>query len=314
MTQTTITHSYDDEDQRNLIAPAAAFRAGIRAGRYPTVPGAVQAALDARENLERGRTQLYTDLPERAALPARLLTAVVAGEPVEDALRSAVEIHLEHDRRSYADSLLRLAAEQSETALRDTIAEAMPGILAGLRVQLEETAETLRAAYRDVGALDVHQPDPLEVAQATKKQQTALVTIAEGTRRYRRIRLAQRDALTASSLPIPGYHDRRASYGWKDVFATGVHEVKTPGTGGLPGAGQAPRSATRTVVTRDDLWLPDPDDLTAAYHATEHATVAHTTEATPDPDPTEEFGSFDPGTAAYLDAVSRNNTTPNQRS
>lgn len=305
------SHAFDEHpDGTSLIVPAAAFRAGVRAGRYPVIPDAVASALSARDELEAMRPSLYAGAPPRSALAESLLNAVVAGSPPQAALDAAVDAHIDLDRRDIAAGLLQQAMAGTENVLRSTITTGLPEILGGLRIQLDDAVESLRAAYRAVDDLDVHQPDPMLVAQASKAQRDALVSIAEGTKRYHRIRSAQRDALTASSLPVPGDNVWRAGYGWKDFFATGLHEVSAPAGGGMPGRGLAPRLAVRAVAMRPDVWLPDPDEMVDAYDRLQLAlrnTPAQNTPPLSPPDEGAGFGELDPAGVAFLDAVTANN-------
>lgn len=285
-TTSTAAHTYDEADDRQSLAmPTAAFRAGLRADRYPVVPTAVTAALDARETLTELHRHLFDGVPRPAELTDGLLHALTTGQPAQDALDAAVDAHMDRERRNAAANLLRWASDGAEKHLRDTVRDALPEMLAGLRDQLEQSAEALRKAYRAAGDLDINQPDPLLVAQATKAQQDALVTIAEETRKYRRIRTAQRDALAASSLPVPGDNPWRSRWSWRDLFATGVHEVQHPGTYGLPGEGRAPRLAVQAVVTRADMWLPDPDQMADAYEQLQSVVTLEANQRSADDEP-----------------------------
>lgn len=279
---TATAHDFDTtEDRTTAVLPSAGFRAGIRRGVYPVVPDAVQAALGARERLESLLQTLYADAPRRADLGGQLLGELTAGTDPDQALAAAVDAQVDLDRRDAAAGIIQGAQRGAENHLRATIGARLPEILAGLRAQLEEVVTTLRKAYADAGTLDVHAPDPMEVAQATKKQRDALVIVAEQTKLYRRIRLAQRDALVASDLRVPGDDGLRIT-SWREFFATGLHEVSAPGGYGLPGADAAPRNAVRAVVERPDVWLPDPDAMAEAYEQLQivlHAQAAEVREA-----------------------------------
>ncbi|NPC96610.1 hypothetical protein [Nocardioides sp. zg-DK7169] len=310
MAKTPATHDYDTGgDPAHAAFPSAAFRASIRAGRYPVIPEQLRAALNARETLETALQNLYASAPARGGEAQQLLAALRNGGELEEALSAAVDTSLEHDRRDIAARILQRAQESAEDHLPQAITNALPEIFAGLRARLDEVAGILRQAYADAGDLDIHAPDPLVVAQATSKQQKALVTIAHQTREYRLIRNGQRDALASSSLRIPGDSDFRVGYRWQDFFETGLHEVSAPGPGGLPGKGMPARKAVRAVVSREDLWLPDPEDMYAAYERLQSTLAAEKEAAAAAAldGPTEpQMGTWDPGTAAFLDAGARN--------
>lgn len=311
---TATDHDFDtDSEPHSHIVPMAGFRSGVRAGRYPNIPAEVTAALAAGETLEQMQQQLFQDTPDPGKLLRDLVERLVSGDSPREALDTAVDALFDAERRKHADGLLRTATPMVEAAQRDAISAGLPAILAGLRKELDATIKALRKAYADAGDLDIHQPDPMLVAQATDKQRAALVAVAEGTRAYRLIRLAQRDALTASSLRIPGDNPNRVSWRWADLFEMGLHEVSDPGLLGMPGQGQPKRLAVRAVVERDDVWLPDPEEIGEAYDRLE--ALRHQ----PDNPPATEtapaaFGPIQPGVAAYLDAGMRNNAAIDRRS
>jgi hypothetical protein len=310
-TSPTITHDFDaGEERRREPLPLPGFLRDLRAGRYPAVPETVAAAVAARDNLEKARQAVYSGSRDTDALADQLLAALRDGDDLAAALGAAVDGDLDRQRRDAAFGIIRIALARSDRFLRDTITDALPEIFAGLRPVFEKNVDQLRKAYADAGDLDIHQPDPLLVAQATAKQQRALITIAEETRTYRRIRTAQTNALRASSLPVPGYHPHRVTWTWDGFFETGLHEVSDPDPRGLPGKDDAPRRAVHAVVTRQDVWLPDPDELAEAFDRLEAVKAEWALQsAAPEP-PAQDaptYSALASSSIAFLDATSRNN-------
>lgn len=318
----TSNHAFDDLPNTTdpyLVADGTFAAANFDLSDYPSVPDSLTAAHALRQRLEEKQMGLFAGLTPGSEAVHGLVTSMLDGRDLDDALDHAVDQELERRRRDIAHNYLRHAIDQTGNVLRDTIRDALPQLFAGLRPMLTETIETLRSAYKAAGDLDILQPDPLLVAQAPPEQQQALVTIAEQTRAYRRIRSLQRNALVASSLPIPGYKPTRVTWSWKDVIATGLLEVSAPGRQGLPGAGQAWRYAVREVVTRNDVWLPDPDQLTEAYDRRAAIIQAEDREAA-QRDLAEQMADIravpgtrpahlTSGTVAYLGALAHNQAT-----
>lgn len=306
---TTLTHDYDTSDERkDGPLPLPGFLADLRANRYPRVPASVRSAVGARQTLEEAQRAVFAGTQSTAQLADQLLATLRDGGSLHDAIAAAVDGDSARERAGVAAGIIRVAIQGSDRFLRATITDALPEILAGLRPLLEETVDQLRTAYTDAGDLDIHQPDPLLVAKASTKQQRALVTIAEQTRHYRRIRRTQTNALRASSLPIPGYDPHRI-WNWDDLFATGIHEVSDPDPRGLPGKDRAPRWAVHAVVTRQDVWLPDPDELTDAYDRLQSVKAEWARQSAapaPEPEPAPTYSALSVHDINVLDAASRN--------
>lgn len=298
--------AFDSDVDFPSAQPLAGFRAGVRRGAYPVVPDSVTAALSVADRVEQLQRELRAGMVETNALERSLEQRLLAGEPAEETLFAIADAELDNERRGRAVQRLGTLEPRLRDATRSVIREALPEILGGLRAELDDVVTTLRKAYADAGDLDVHQPDPMLVAQAGDAQRAAVVTIAEASQRYRRLRRAQRDALAASDLPVPGDSPWRASWGWSHVFETGVHEVSAPNLTGLPGAGLPKRAAVRAVVERRDVWLPGPDELADAFERLEQLRRqpdTPTTAAAEEP----TFGAVDPASAAFLEANVRNN-------
>ncbi|GAB3253219.1 hypothetical protein GCM10027425_12330 [Alteromonas gracilis] len=304
-TSTTLTadHEFDEADNRGALTAVSnatgRFRADVRSGRYPVVPDAVTAAIGAGDTLRDLHRDLFDGTAE-GDQACGLLDRLISGHDPREALDQAVDAVLSTERRDRAAKILDQAKPGLDRFLRDTITENLPEMLAGLRTQLDETVAVLRTAYTDVGDLDVHEPDPMLVAKASAKQRAALVTIAESTRVYTRIRNAQRDLLAASSAPVPGDNPWRAYWSWKDVFKAGVHEVASPNLMGLPGDGQPRRRAVRAVVQREDVWLPDLEQISEAWDRLEAMRVQSDVPQ-PEPEP-EPLGQINPAFAAVAEA------------
>lgn len=312
---TTTSHAYDTADDRtaydDLVGTAVPnFTRRAVGGQYPDLPGSLRHAVEAGGKLKERTRALAADIPDEPTLAARILFDLAEGHPIDEALATAVDAHLSRQRLDAEFNLLRLATSGAERMLRDSIRDHLPALMAGLRTRLDPCVAKLRTAYADLGSLDPHQTDPMEVAQATDKQRNALTTVAEQTREYRRIRGAQRDALVASSLPPIGSDPHRI-WGWRDFFDTGIHELKAPGIEGHPGAGLPVRHAVRATVTRPDVWLPDPDQMEAALGDMQSAhtaarreeTQAQTARAAAN---AEANRGLTPGNRAYYDAVTSN--------
>lgn len=314
------SHAYDEaaEPAPPATHPALTFHtsaASINLDDYPVVPDSLTKALGLRTTLAETQARLWDGIQAPSELPKVLLNGLTAGDDMATVLDHVLDAHRAREHAETASRYLALATEQSERHLRRAIEAALPELMDGLRAHLEHVVNTLRAAYADAGELDIHQPDPMLVAEATERQRAALVTIAKSTKSYRKIRRLQRDALVASTMRIPGNHRHRDKWSWRDVFATGVHEVSSPGRYGLPGDGSPARLAVRAVVTRSDVWLPSPDDLTDAYdrmvsaiesedREAARAAAAQRSEAAA---ATPVSPGLNRGTVAYLDAVSNNN-------
>lgn len=275
---TTTTHAYDTADDRTTYDDVDGkavlnFTRRAVAGDYPDLPNGLRHAVEAGGKIKDRTRALAADIPDEPTLAARILFDLAEGRPIDDALTAAVDAHLSRQRIEAEFNLLRLASSGAERMLRDTIRDHLPALMAVLRTRLDPCVAKLRIAYTALGDLDPHQPDPLDVAQATDKQRKALTTVAEQTREYRRIRGAQRDALAASSLPPIGSDPHRI-WSWRELFNTAIHELKAPGIEGHPGAGLPIRHAVRAAVTRPDVWLPDPDQMQAALEDMQSAHAA----------------------------------------
>lgn len=271
MTDLTLRHGDFTGVDATAMAALTRLTRGVESAAYPNVPEPVHQVLHLRDQLQSLHGRLGAELQNTAPLPSRLIEDINAGTDPLEALLAVLDHDSLRERAGTAAHIIELALTNWSRLAPRTIQDSLPVLLGGLRERLEAVVDGLRSAYATAGDLDVDNPDPLVVAKSSPQEQAALVTIATATEEYQLIRQAQRDALVASALPIPGSNRNIVGWTWKDVFVTGIHEVKAPDRNGLPGVGLPTRAAIRAVVTRNDLWLPDPDDLAKAFQRMESA-------------------------------------------
>lgn len=256
------------------VAARAGLLAGLRHGRYPIVPEVLANAVAALDGLEEVERQVLAPVAMTLGRPGaadglgrfaeRVTVAVLAGQSYPtDFAHQAHEARLAHDRLEAGTAATERIRTRLATALPAVVTEALPGLLAGLRTQLVEVLAELLPAVEALGDLDT--TDSEAVAGATTAQRKALVALGDLRTRYDRLRLAQRDALSASSLTPPGTTNVTVDHGWREVFASGLHEFADVAHLGTLSPETKGVDRLRLVARRADVWLPDALDLAAAW-------------------------------------------------
>lgn len=305
MTTTETTgHVYDTEAHN--IDRGGAFRVAVTENAYPVLPEELHTLLDVREAIFTRQMTGAPGIPARGEEMDIFARALLDGRTVDEALDTVADIHQARDRAQGIDFFLNLAMQGWDRRISNTLTRSLPEVLTGLRAPLTETVDALRQAYAAAGNLDIDRPDPMDVAKATPKQQQALVDVAELTKRYRTIRRHQRIALEASASGVPGELGT-----WEALYSTHIHELKTPDMGEIPPPDTRPRLAVRAVVTRNDVWIPTPDEQAEALKALAQR-ISHRQQqaaqlaAAQAEQHTGMQPTLDPGTTAWLDAHTHN--------
>lgn len=249
----------------NQAGADTVLRAALARGDFPSVPDAVSVAAGAKQRL---------DQLERAHRLSTT-TADVIQTTVEDLLADRhvdpgafdAELLDAFRRADVDEARMRISStmhRKVESSWHAAVATALPELLDGLRVDLEELLASARAACDALGDLDT--ADAAAVASASSEQRKALLALGPLAMRYERIRVAQRAAIVVGDSRPPGGDTRGVSGPtWADVFARGVHEfTDVPFLGTVP---EEPAGVPRLrqVAARTDVWLPDVAELRIAH-------------------------------------------------
>lgn len=269
---TTITSTEDLEGQFRLAGvidegnrKIASLASHVEAGRFPRVPQALRDALSGRDIIDRIRREQLAPSVTPAQFLASAVTDLMSGQEPTDFVNRAADAWLNADRAGAAAEALAQAESDVVRRLPRRVTEALPELVAGLREQLEVTVDALRAAYAVIGDdVDLDSPDVTLVLEATASKRKAWQTVRDQSVHYRLLRTLQLSALTGSDAKPPGTTEWTL-HGWRDVEATGVLELGELTGTGVPGADLARRNRIRAAVTRTDVWMPDLDQLSAAW-------------------------------------------------
>ena len=262
MTITDAPHSGADLNEQDLDAAAVvrsgrgALMQGIRHRRYPLVPPALAAAVTAYDKLDDLIGAVGREPVENMARFVHRVSAdVLAGRglPADFAV-GAYAATLAADRQAATANGLQGVRRAVETRFEHVVTEHLDELLDGLRGEMDEILSEVRKRDAALGALDV--ADPRAVAAASDEQRSALLGLEACRRRYNVVRVAQRDALRASTIRPPGAGSWVRT--WDDSFAAGEHELRR-GSAGLSDSNDVAR--LRAVARRDDVWLPSVADL-----------------------------------------------------
>lgn len=236
-----------------------------------TLPAPVRRAIDLQNAITEQRSMLAINSTGEAGIPTlvrevidrtvREDTATPAPDDLADQALAAVR---EQERHTATGTLLSGLATGLEQRIPQLVRDHLDDLLDPLREELQTVltqAREARAALAGVNPQDANQ-----VATATRAQREAIVALPALATKYNRLRLIQRDALAASAHePIGTTSHSPRTYGWADVFATGVHELERP-TPGNPGPPTDLPSVPRllAVAARDDAWLPTYEQMETA--------------------------------------------------
>lgn len=270
MTETAELLDSDDTTHDHDRGPREAMLARLRAGAFPVVPPELATAVDVLRRAVELEHEVMSAPPEESLgqFCRRVADDLLVGRPYpKDFAARAILASQAADRAA----AVSLAAATVRTGLMDRfpaiVTAALPGLLAGLGAELDGLMSELRTADEAIG--DLNGTDPEAVAAATGAQRAAFLALGGLRRRYNTVRLAQRTALLASSVTVPGRTPWTvdADHGWgRVVFAVGVHEFSdVRGFGSLPGDVRSVEQL-RALVAREDVWMPSVEELTAAWH------------------------------------------------
>ncbi len=255
-----------DADAEPARTPANAIRAGLAHGRYPVVPEALAAAVAALDDLDARQPQEAAPVVGLAAFNRESTEALLAGGTLgDDFATRAHQAQVAQDRQEAATRPLDIIRNKVEQALPRVVTDALPELLGGLRVELDDVMAGLAEADRRLGDLDIG--DPGAVAAATNDQRAALTELGNLRRRYRLVRTSQHDAYRASDTRAPGVTGLSVGHGWPQVAASGVTECSDVATLGLPDPDVSPAQRFRALAHRADVWLPGVAGLHVAWDA-----------------------------------------------
>lgn len=269
MTQTTTTDlaeiKVNPRAWTNSTGADQVLRRCLAADVFPTVPTAVTIAAGAKDRLDELQ-RAHRNSVTTQQVTSKAVADLLAGREIDPDVFDAhlLDAARRHDVDGARMQIAGTMSRQVEAGWWAAVADGLPALLGGLRDQLKEL---LTDAHRVCTALgDLDQDNPAAVAAATDQQRTALQEAAPLVARYERLRIAQQAAIVVGGGKAPGYNSHLVQQPtWGDVFDRQVHELADVPTQGAIPAGLSGLARLRLLVQRDDLWLPEAEQLREAH-------------------------------------------------